>query len=79
MGYNGFTPGMLYGLGNDWENHAINDLQDAYGQEWSYGQRQELGLTAQTSFFVSIVLTQVSNVIVCKRRRLTLIGRDILK
>ena len=79
MGYNGFPPWLLYGLGGDWENHAINDVQDAYGQEWAYGQRQELGLTAQTSFFVSIVFTQVSNAIVCKRRRLTLLNKEFFR
>jgi len=30
----GFLPGMLLGLRANWENNAINNLQDAYGQEW---------------------------------------------
>ncbi len=77
MGYNGFTPWRLYGLGGEWENHAINDLEDSYGQEWAYGSRHELGFTAQTAFFMSIVFTQVSNVIICKTRRLSLFQKGM--
>jgi len=72
MGYNGWFPWTLYGIGGKWENNAINDLMDDYGQEWAYSSRKRLGFTAQTAFFASIVLTQVANVIICKTRRMSL-------
>jgi len=72
MGFHGFKPDRLYNLNGEWTNQAINDLEDSYGQEWSYNSRNELGFTAQTAFFASIVLTQISNVIICKTRRLSL-------
>jgi len=34
MGQNGFTPYKLMEVGSDWDNAAINDLEDSYGQEW---------------------------------------------
>ncbi|CAG7818425.1 unnamed protein product, partial [Allacma fusca] len=49
-----------------------NDLEDSYGQEWSYHGRIKLGLQAQTSFFVAIVLMQMANVFMCKTRRMSL-------
>jgi len=30
----GFLPDMLLGLSPEWDNPAINDLTDSYGQEW---------------------------------------------
>lgn len=77
MGYNGFLPSKLVGIGSAWGNLAINDLEDSYKQEWTYAARQQLGLTAQTSFFAAIVLTQVSNVIICKTRRLSIFQKGM--
>lgn len=34
MAENGFLPAYLFGLRKPWDNRSINDLQDAYGQEW---------------------------------------------
>ena len=34
MGENGFLPGRLLGLREDWENRNNNSLEDSYGQEW---------------------------------------------
>jgi sodium/potassium-transporting ATPase subunit alpha len=31
---NGFWPKSLFGLRQNWDNKAINDLTDSYGQEW---------------------------------------------
>ena len=34
MGQNGFTPKRLLEIGQYWDDSAINDLEDSYGQEW---------------------------------------------
>ena len=34
MGENGFLPGLLLGLREEWENKNNNSLKDSYGQEW---------------------------------------------
>jgi sodium/potassium-transporting ATPase subunit alpha len=31
---NGFQPQRLYGIRNQWDSKAINDLEDSYGQQW---------------------------------------------
>lgn len=30
----GFLPSTLLGVRVNWENNAINDFEDSYGQEW---------------------------------------------
>jgi sodium/potassium-transporting ATPase subunit alpha len=34
MAQNGFTPMKLLEIGKYWDDEAINDLEDSYGQEW---------------------------------------------
>jgi sodium/potassium-transporting ATPase subunit alpha len=31
---NGFQPQRLYGIRNQWDSKAFNDLEDSYGQQW---------------------------------------------
>lgn len=69
MAENGFLPGYLFGLRRPWDNRDINDLQDSYGQEWTYNQRKILEFTCHTAFFVSIVVVQWADLIICKTRR----------
>lgn len=69
MGESGFIPYMLFGLRKEWDNRNNFSLQDYYGQEWSYAQRKELEFTCHTAFFVSIVIVQWADLIICKTRR----------
>lgn len=34
MAENGFLPPVLFGIREQWDSKAINDLEDHYGQEW---------------------------------------------
>ena len=68
---NGFLPGKLFGLRRAWDSQAINDLEDSYGQEWTYRDRKILEFTCHTAFFVSIVIVQWADLIICKTRRLS--------
>lgn len=34
MAENGFLPPILFGIREQWDSKAINDLEDHYGQEW---------------------------------------------
>ncbi|XP_034187714.1 sodium/potassium-transporting ATPase subunit alpha [Osmia lignaria lignaria] len=65
---NGFLPDRLLGLRLDWENKSINDLQDSYGQTWTYDTRMDLLNEARTGYFLSIVITQLIDLIMCKTR-----------
>jgi len=66
---NGFWPSKLFGLRRAWDSSAINDLQDSYGQEWTYRDRKILEYTCHTAFFASIVVVQWADLIICKTRK----------
>lgn len=66
---NGFLPGKLFGLRRAWDSQAVNDLEDSYGQEWTYKDRKVLEYTCHTAFFVSIVIVQWADLIICKTRK----------
>merc|ERR1712214_170376 len=69
MAENGFLPEDLLGLRKYWDSAAINDLKDSYGQEWTYRDRKILEYTCHTAFFVSIVVVQWADLIICKTRK----------
>jgi sodium/potassium-transporting ATPase subunit alpha len=68
---NGFWPSTLLGLRREWDSQAVNDLEDSYGQEWTYADRKKLEYTCHTAFFVSIVIVQWADLIICKTRKLS--------
>ncbi|XP_030605277.1 sodium/potassium-transporting ATPase subunit alpha-3b isoform X1 [Archocentrus centrarchus] len=66
---NGFLPSRLVGIRLDWDDRSLNDLEDSYGQQWTYEQRKIVEFTCHTAFFVSIVVVQWADLIICKTRR----------
>ncbi|KAJ8011543.1 hypothetical protein DPEC_G00059330 [Dallia pectoralis] len=66
---NGFWPSTLLGIRLDWDNRFNNELLDSYGQQWTYEQRKIVEFTCHTSFFVSIVVVQWADLVICKTRR----------
>ncbi|KAI5645381.1 sodium/potassium-transporting ATPase subunit alpha-B [Phthorimaea operculella] len=68
MAEHGFYPEILFGIRQQWDNEAINDLQDSLGQEWTYSQRKEVERASQSTYFVAVVITQMMNGIICKTR-----------
>ncbi|OAD60366.1 Sodium/potassium-transporting ATPase subunit alpha [Eufriesea mexicana] len=77
MAENGFLPLHLFGIRKQWDSKAINDLRDSYGQEWTYRDRKTLEFTCHTAFFVSIVIVQWADLIVCKTRRNSIIHQGM--
>ena len=74
---NGFWVSRLLGIREEWDSMAVNDLQDSYGQEWTYGQRKILEYTCHTAFFVSIVVVQWADLLICKTRRLSIVQQGL--
>lgn len=77
MGENGFWPSRLLGLRKEWDSKAVNDLEDSYGQEWTYHHRKALEFTCHTAFFVSIVIVQWADLIICKTRRNSIVHQGM--
>ena len=72
MAENGFLPSYLIGLRRSWDAVSVNDLEDSFGQEWTFRERKHLEFTCHTAFFVSVVVVQWVNIIICKTRRLSI-------
>lgn len=68
MAQNGWLPEKLMGIRSKWESCAINDLEDSYGQEWTYANRKILEYTCHTAFFIAIVVVQWADLLICKTR-----------
>ncbi|RXM98973.1 Sodium/potassium-transporting ATPase subunit alpha-1 [Acipenser ruthenus] len=66
---NGFLPMRLLGIRIEWEDKSLNDLEDSYGQQWTYEQRKVIEFTCQTAFFISVVIVQWAILIICKTRK----------
>ncbi|CAH2045696.1 unnamed protein product, partial [Iphiclides podalirius] len=77
MAENGFLPMKLFGIRKQWDSKAINDLTDSYGQEWTYRDRKALEFTCHTAFFVSIVVVQWADLIICKTRRNSIVHQGM--
>ncbi|XP_031695932.1 sodium/potassium-transporting ATPase subunit alpha-1-like, partial [Anarrhichthys ocellatus] len=66
---NGFLPIDLLGIRMMWDDKMVNDLEDSYGQQWTYERRKIVEFTCHTAFFASIVVVQWADLIICKTRR----------
>ena len=77
MAENGFWPAKLFGLRRGWDSAAVNDLEDSYGQEWTYRDRKTLEFTCHTAFFIAIVVVQWGDLIICKTRMNSLIHQGM--
>jgi sodium/potassium-transporting ATPase subunit alpha len=69
---NGFLPSRLPGIRQEWDDRGNNAVEDSYGQEWTYGQRKIVEFTCHTAFFMSIVIVQWADLLICKTRRLSI-------
>ena len=77
MAENGFLPERLFNLRGPWDTKHINNLEDSYGQEWTYADRKNLESVCQTAFFVSIVIVQWADLLICKTRKNSLFQQGI--
>jgi len=78
MAENGFWPSRLLGIRKWWDSKGINDLEDSHGQEWTYAQRKVLEYTCHTAFFMSIVIVQWADLMICKTRRNSIIHQGMM-
>ncbi|KAM7383541.1 hypothetical protein PAMP_003185 [Pampus punctatissimus] len=79
MAQEGWFPLMCVGLRSQWEDVHLQDLQDSYGQEWTFSQRLYQEYTCYTVFFVSIEICQISDVLIRKTRRLSVFQQGFFR
>jgi len=77
MADNGWMPLDLFFIRSKWDSRGVNNLQDSYGQEWTYANRKILEYTCQTAYFVSIVVVQWADLIISKTRRNSLVQQGM--
>ncbi|KAE8591938.1 hypothetical protein XENTR_v10018610 [Xenopus tropicalis] len=79
MAEQGFLPYTLLGIRVNWEDSTNQELEDSYGQEWTFYQREFQEWTVYTAFFISIVTEQLADLLIRKTRRNSLIQQGIFK
>lgn len=67
--FHGFFPGNLINSGSAWEDKGNNDFKSAFNETWDYQSRKDLLNTARSGYFVSVVVTQMIDLLMCKTRR----------
>ncbi|KAJ8730277.1 hypothetical protein PYW07_017315 [Mythimna separata] len=72
----GFFPSSLMFIRNDWETEKTI-VRDTLGRGWNYTDRKMLERKAQTAYFVAVCWTQISDVIICKTRRISIIKKGM--
>jgi len=68
----GWMPTRLIQIKTEWEDEFNNNLEDSWGQEWSYGQRNHLLQTCHAAYFLAIVQVQWADLIISKTRMLSI-------
>ncbi|XP_013189215.1 sodium/potassium-transporting ATPase subunit alpha-like [Amyelois transitella] len=76
MAEDGFFPSDLFFIRKSWENKT-ETISDTLGRPWFYEERKKLEKKAQTAYFVAICWTQISDVIICKTRRVSLLKKGM--
>ncbi|XP_045526223.1 sodium/potassium-transporting ATPase subunit alpha-like [Pieris brassicae] len=72
----GFFPSSILFVRQDWESpNAL--VKDTLGRQWLFGDRKRVERRAQTAYFVAICWTQISDVIICKTRRISLLEKGM--
>ncbi|XP_041978618.1 sodium/potassium-transporting ATPase subunit alpha-4-like [Aricia agestis] len=72
----GFFPASLMYVRSAWEDPSSN-VKNTIGTVWNYENRKFLERKAQTAYFVAVCWTQVSDVIICKTRRISLLKKGM--
>lgn len=72
MNDHGWKPKDLYNIKAKWSDEKNNALLDSYRRPWTFEARRHLEHACQSAFFVTIVVMQWANLLVCKSRKLSL-------
>lgn len=71
LGNNGWKPYDVFEVDKEWRSPAYTDMPSSYNEQWDEPDREKVTWMGQTSYFVSIVIVQWADVIICKTRKLS--------
>ncbi|CAH0725973.1 unnamed protein product, partial [Brenthis ino] len=72
----GFFPSSLIFVRKEWESSSTA-VKDTLGRLWFYADRKRVERRAQTAYFVAVCWTQISDVIICKTRRISILQKGM--
>ncbi|XP_050670757.1 sodium/potassium-transporting ATPase subunit alpha-4-like [Leptidea sinapis] len=72
----GFYPSSIIFVRQTWERTTAT-VADSLGRQWFYIDRKRVEKRAQTAYFVAVCWTQISDVIICKTRRISLLKKGM--
>ncbi|EJD75689.1 ATPase [Loa loa] len=68
MAENGFHIHRLLWVRDEWDDPMVDDLEDSYGQQWTYMARKDLERCCHGAFFYAIVVVQWADLLISKTR-----------
>ncbi|VIO93925.1 Uncharacterized protein BM_BM10442 [Brugia malayi] len=68
MAENGFHIHRLLWIRDEWDDSMVDDLEDSYGQQWTYKARKDLERCCHGAFFYAIVVVQWADLLISKTR-----------
>uniref|UniRef100_A0A1I7XDS2 Cadherin domain-containing protein n=1 Tax=Heterorhabditis bacteriophora TaxID=37862 RepID=A0A1I7XDS2_HETBA len=77
MMYHGWKPWTLIGIREKWENAFINDLEDSFGQQWTFDARKNLEACCHGGFFFAIVVVQWADLLISKTRKNSIVTQGM--
>ncbi|KAK5974654.1 Cation transporting ATPase, partial [Trichostrongylus colubriformis] len=66
---NGWKPLHLLFQRELWDCETVNDLEDSYGQQWTYAARKGLEASCHSGYFFAVVALQWSDILISKTRK----------
>uniref|UniRef100_A0A158P8G0 Sodium/potassium-transporting ATPase subunit alpha n=1 Tax=Angiostrongylus cantonensis TaxID=6313 RepID=A0A158P8G0_ANGCA len=60
-----------------WDCETLNDLEDSYGQQWSYAARKGLEASCHSGYFFAVVALQWSDGLISKTRKNSIVMQGI--
>ncbi|VDM82964.1 unnamed protein product [Strongylus vulgaris] len=73
---------LMIDLGTDlkrelWDCDTLNDLEDSYGQQWSYAARKGLEASCSAGYFFAVLAIQWSDALISKTRKNSIVTQGM--
>ncbi|KHJ79730.1 cation transporting ATPase [Oesophagostomum dentatum] len=76
MGH-GWLPMDLIQKRELWDCETLNDLEDSFGQQWTYAARKGLEASCHSGYFFAVVVIQWSDALISKTRKNSIVTQGM--